>query len=92
MIVNPTNPKNSKYIISNIAVSIISTTSVLTEKSVYYVGGNTFCLTQFPMTNIYTNFVKKQANKQKFLKIKKNHLKNFKTFDNLYLINREILV
>ena len=61
MIVNPTNPKNSKYIISNIAVSIISTTSVPTEKSVYYVGGNTLCLTQFPMTNIYNTFVKKTS-------------------------------
>ena len=61
MIASPTNPKNSKYIISNIAVSIISTTSVPTEKSVYYVGGNTLCLTQFPMTNIYTTFVKKTS-------------------------------
>ena len=65
MIVSPTNPKNSKYIISNITFSIISTTSVLTEKSVYYVGGNTLCLTQFPMKEIYTNFAKKASKKTK---------------------------
>ena len=68
MIASPTNPKNSKYIISNIAVSIISTTPVLTEKSVYYVGGNTLCLTQFPMKETYTNFAKKASKKTKFIK------------------------